>query len=139
MARVKIDFPEKKIATLNIPLRISDINYGNHLGNDSLVSILHEARVQWLITLNYTELDVEGVGLIMSDLSVEYKNEAFYPNELRIEMFVGDVARVSFDLYYCITDLQNKIVAKAKTGMVCFDYKERRVAQIPEKLRSIIG
>ena len=139
MARVKIEIPEKKIATLNIPLRISDINYGNHLGNDSLVSMLHEARVKWLMTLQYTELDVEGVGLIMSDLSVEYKNEAFYPDELRIEMFAGDVARVSFDLYYSITNLQNKLVAKAKTGMVCFDYKERRVAQIPEKLKSIIG
>jgi YbgC/YbaW family acyl-CoA thioester hydrolase len=139
MARVKIHLPDRKIASFSIPLRISDINYGNHLGNDSMVSMVHEARIKWLMTLGYTELDVEGVGLIMSDLCVEYKNEAFYPDELKIDMYMGDMARVSFDLYFSITNLQNKLIAKAKTGMVCFDYSQRSVVHIPEKFRSIMG
>ncbi len=42
-------------ATLEV--RISDINYGNHLGHDSLVSLLHEARVRFLRHLGYTELN----------------------------------------------------------------------------------
>ena len=62
MARIKINIPPGFITTLSIPVRITDLNYGNHLGNDSLVSILHEARVQWLKLNGYTELDIEGTG-----------------------------------------------------------------------------
>ncbi|MEI2750570.1 MAG: thioesterase family protein [Ferruginibacter sp.] len=77
MARIKLDFPDKVLGTVEIPLRITDMNYGNHLGNDALVSILHEARVKWLNNLNYTELNVEGAGLIMGELVVSYLNEVF--------------------------------------------------------------
>ena len=59
MARIKIDLPEKIISVVNIPLRITDINYGNHLGNDALVGIIHEARVLWLHQMGYTEFDIE--------------------------------------------------------------------------------
>ena len=55
MARIKLTVPEKNILTaVLIPVRIGDINYGNHLGNDAFVSIIHEARVQWLRQNNYT-------------------------------------------------------------------------------------
>ena len=136
MARVKIDFPEKIIARLKIPVRITDINYGNHLGNDALVSILHEARVQWLQLNSYTELRVEHVGLIMSDLAVEYKNEAFYGDELDIAIAIGDISTVSFELYYRVTNQENKEIAKAKTGMVCYDYNRKRIVPLTEDVIS---
>ena len=78
MARIKIIIPEKIITQIIIPVRITEINYGNHLGNDALVSILHEARMQWLSQLGYTELNIENTGLIMSDLAVEYKTRCDY-------------------------------------------------------------
>ena len=73
MARIKIDIPEQVIGTFTIPIRIADINYGNHVGNDAFVSIIHEARMQWLQQYRYTELKIEGIGLIMSDLAIEFK------------------------------------------------------------------
>jgi len=54
MARIKIDIPEKVMATFPIPVRIADINYGNHVGNDAFVSIIHEARMQWIRQYGYT-------------------------------------------------------------------------------------
>ena len=43
MARIKIELPAKCIAAFTIPVRITDINYGNHVGNNSMVEIIHEA------------------------------------------------------------------------------------------------
>ena len=77
MARIKLEIPGQIIASFNIPIRIADINYGNHVGNDAFVSIIHEARMQWLNQYGYTELKIEGIGLIMSDLAIEFKNESF--------------------------------------------------------------
>ena len=73
MTRVKIDFPEKIIGSVTIPVRITDINYGNHVGNDSFVSIIHEARVQWLSQYGFSELNIAGTSLIMSDLVIEFR------------------------------------------------------------------
>ena len=138
MARIKIDIPAKSIAEIRLPVRITDINYGNHLGNDALVSILHEARVHWLAQLGYTELNVENTGLIMSDLGIEYKNESFYGDQLTITIAIGDISSVSFELYYHVINQHNKEIAKAKTGMVCYDYERKKVAPVPSKFLAII-
>jgi len=131
MARVKLQLPPTPVFSTMIPVRITDVNYGNHVGNDSLVAILHEARMQWLKSLGYTELDIEGIGVIMSDLVVEYKNESFYGDELRIQLFVGDISSVSFELYYHVHNSAGDEIAKAKTGMVCFNYDLKKVAPVP--------
>ena len=46
MARIKLLMPEQKIFSTDIAVRITDINYGNHVGNDAFVRLIHEARVQ---------------------------------------------------------------------------------------------
>jgi len=141
MARIKLDFPDKVLGTIEIPLRITDMNYGNHLGNDALVSILHEARVKWLNNLNYTELNVEGAGLIMGELVVSYLNESFYGDVLTVHLATGDITGAGFELYYLVETIRNgkKIsIAKARTGMVCFDYSSRKVMPVPEKFLYIL-
>ena len=76
--RVQLQLPETFSFQTEIPVRITDINYGNHLGNDAILSMMHEARVQFLQNLGYTELEFEGVGLIMSDTAIIYKGEGFF-------------------------------------------------------------
>ena len=141
MARIKITIPANIIATLTISVRITDINYGNHVGNDALVGIIHESRVQWLKQYNYTELNIEGVGLIMSNLAVEYTGESFYGDILEVSIAAAEITRVSFELYYHIQTTRNDqtiTIAKAKTGMVCYDYGNKKVVVVPEKLRDIL-
>ena len=135
MARIKLIIPEKKIFSVNIPVRITDVNYGNHLGNDALVSIVHEARMQWLASGKYSELNIGGPGLIMSDLAVEYKAESFYGDILSVNIAVSEVQKISFEVYYEITserEGKNELIAKVKTGMVCYDYDAKKVAAMTE-------
>ena len=100
MPRIKIDLPDFLLTRVAIPVRITDINYGNHVGNDTFVAIVHEARLQWLSMHGYTELQCDGIGLIMGGLAIEFKQEAFYGDVLDVEIFAGEVSRVNFDLYY---------------------------------------
>jgi acyl-CoA thioesterase FadM len=130
-----------RIATIKVRVRIGDINYGNHVGNDAFVAIIHEARMQWLQGYGYTELDIEGMGLIMSDLSLEFKNECYYGEEIEITIYASDVGRVNFDLYYSLNTSRKGVdvlLANAKTGMVSYDYNQKKVAQVPEGLKKIL-
>lgn len=140
MARVKIIFP--KVAPLfqcDLSVRISDINYGNHLGNDAVLSIIHEARMQMLNSWGFTELNAGGNSLIMGDVMIAYRNEAFYGNQLRIAIYCEEITEKSFDLLYKITTQRNETIiniAHAKTGMVCFDYQTRKIAVMTSLLKS---
>ena len=141
MARIKINIPEKVIGSFIIPVRITDINYGNHVGNDAFTGIIHEARMQWLNQYGYSELQVEGIGIIMSDLAIEFKNESFYGDIMDVKLGAGELSRVGFELYYQLFAIRNKeviLLANAKTGMVCYDYEAKKVAPIPEKLKTIL-
>ncbi len=141
MARIKIEIPGRVIASFHIPIRIADINYGNHVGNDAFVSIIHEARLQWLQQYGYTELNIVGIGLIMSDLALEFKNESFYGDVVNVKLGAGEISRVGFELYYQLfTNRNNEIIllANARTGMICYNYTAKKVTAIPERFKSIL-
>jgi YbgC/YbaW family acyl-CoA thioester hydrolase len=133
MERIKLNLPETFSFSTTIPIRISDVNYGGHVGNDSFLSLLHEARLRFLNQFGYSEMNVEGVGLIMSDVGIEYKKELAYGDTIKISVAATGFDRLGFDLYYLIEliDGDKTIVAgKAKTGMLCFDYATKRKASI---------
>ncbi len=141
MNRVKLLVPENKIFIAAVPVRITDINYGNHLGNDAFVSIIHEARMQWLHQYGYTELNIEGTGLILADLAVEFKNESYYGDIIEISIAVGEISRVSFELFYQLEAKRNDkavLLALAKTGMVCYDYKVKKITAITARIKDIL-
>lgn len=134
MARIKLTLPSKFFFSTLIPIRITDINYGNHLGNDAVLSIFHEARMQYLESVGYTELNFAGTGLIMSDVAIEFKAEAFYGETLKAYVTVSEFSRAGFELYYkLVKGEEETIVATARTGMVCFDYTRRKVVAVPEE------
>ncbi len=129
------------MASIPVPVRIADINYGNHVGNDAFVSIIHEARMQWLKQYGYTELNMEGIGLIMSDLAIEFKNESFYGDLIEVKLSAGEISRVGFELYYRLFAKRNDehiLLANAKTGMVCYDYDAKKITAVPEKIKAIL-
>ena len=102
MARIKIDLPETFSFSTSLAVRITDLNYGAHVGNDTVLSFIHEARVHYLQSLGYGELNLEGVGLIMADAALVFKNEIYYGDELLISIRGVEFSRVGFDLIYKI-------------------------------------
>ena len=142
MGRVKLKFPdEKPLFTATIPVRVGDLNYGNHVGNDAILSIIHEARMQFLRMHGYSEMNAGGVGLIMADAMIAYKGESFYGDILTVAVYSDDISERSFDLLYKITAIRNgeiATIAHAKTGMVCFDYQERRIVLMNEALKNLL-
>ena len=141
MARIRIPVPESFSFSTLIPVRITDLNYGGHVGNDSILGLLHEARVQYLHHLQLTELDFAGTSLIMSDVAIEFKSEVFYGSTIKALITAGDITRAGFELFYKMVNADDdKLIAVAKTGMVCFDYTTRKVTAVPaaahQKLQS---
>lgn len=135
MERVKIKLPENFNFSTTIRIRITDLNLGGHVGNDTFLSLLHEARHEFLKSLGYGETSFEGAGLIMADAAIEYKRELVQGDVIRISVVADAFDKFGFDLFYkmeVVTNTENFLAAKAKTGMLCFDYANKKMVHIPE-------
>ena len=137
MPKTKITLPERFTFTTEIPIRITDLNYGGHVGNDAVLSILHEIRVQFLRHHEYTELDLAGTGIIMADVVIEFKSEVFYGETIRASVAAAEFSRVGFDIYYKLEKISGQkwvTVAAARTGMVCYNYTQKKIASVPKEV-----
>ena len=132
MPRIKIDLPERFSFSTEIAIYINHINYGNHLDNSALISLVSEARVRFFKAFGYTELNVEGVGIVVADAAVQYKSEAFHGEVLVFEMAADDFNKYGCDLVWRISDqASGREVARGKTGIMFFDYTARKAALVP--------
>ncbi len=132
MARIKINLPDSYIFSTNIDVRISDINYGNHVGNDSILSIVHESRCRFFHSMGFKELDVAGFGIIMTDSAIVYKSESHYGETLTVNISTQDHNKYGCDIIYQIQEKESqRVVAEVKTGIVFFDYDQKKVVHTP--------
>jgi acyl-CoA thioesterase FadM len=138
MSRVRLKLPDRFLFTTEIPLRVSDINYGGHLGNDAVLSLAQEARMRFLRSHGWTEQDVTGVGIIMTDAVVVYRSEAFYGDVLTIDVAVADIGEIGCDfLFRMVNKASGREVARGKTGIAFFNYANRKPSSVPAEFRSV--
>jgi len=138
MERIKINLPQTFHFSTIIKIRITDLNYGGHVGNDSFLSLIHEARQQFLNYFGYSELEFENVSLIMADASIEFKKELNYGDEIKISVAASGFDKYGFELFYKIEIINDKdfiLAGKAKTGMLCYDYQTKKIMAVPEEAK----
>ena len=134
MERIKVSLPDNYAFSTIIFIRITDINYGGHAGNEVFLSLAHEARLQFLNFHGYSELNFAGTGLIMADAAIEFKRELFYGNEVKISVAATGFDRLGFDMVYLMEVKQDQrwlTAAKVKTGMLCYNYTAKKTVPVP--------
>jgi acyl-CoA thioesterase FadM len=133
MARLKLDFPDELfIYSTQLTVRVTDINGANHLGNDSMISMISEARARFLFEYGVQETGPDGVGIIVTDLATTYKAEAHARDQLVFEVGVTDFNQYGGDIVFRITRPRDgRLVAMAKYGFVFFNYQSSQVTPMP--------
>lgn len=134
MERVKIKFPEKIIYSIRMNIRVSDLNYGGHVGNDVFLSLAHEARLQYFQSKGFQneKNGPDGTGIIIADAAIIYKKELFHGDEITIDLAIGSQGSYGFDLLYRISKEDAGIAALIKTGVLFYDYNIKKMKPIPE-------
>ena len=141
MARIKLEFPEHVFCfQTHLEVRSTDLNGANHLGNDALISMLSEARAQFLLNYEVNEAGQDGLGILVTDLATVYQAETFYPETLIFDVGITDFNRYGGDFVFRVTRQRDgAAVALAKYGFVFFDYREKQVTPVPDSFRLKFG
>lgn len=132
MPELKISLPTQFIFTTSLPVRITDINYGRHVGHVEFIGLLHEARIQFLYQHGFSEMDIEGRGIIMTNLQMQYKKQCFYGDVLYIQIGTGEISKLRCELIYLITNKDSsEEVARGSTTFAFFDYATNKLMTTP--------
>jgi acyl-CoA thioesterase FadM len=134
MARLKLEFPENQFCySTHLTVRVTDINASNHLGNDSMISMISEARARFLFEFGIHETRGDGTDIIVTDLATTYRTEAHARDQLLFEVGVMDFNKYGGDITFRITrPADGSLVAMAKSGFVFFNYRTSQVVAMPE-------
>jgi len=133
MGRVQIQMPERFAFRTELEVRISDLNYGNHLGNDQVLALLHEARRRYLRSLGEDEIGPDGIGFVIADAAVVYRAQAFYGDRLAVEVAAGEFQSRSCAFFHRASK-SGVTVAEARLGVVCFDFNAQKAVSFSSGL-----
>lgn len=135
---------KENIATFEI--RVGDINYGGHMGNDKALLVFHDARIQFLEALGFSEKNIGGPGIIMRDANVIFRKEVYLHDVLTVDVGIENVSASAFEMLYTVRRINSsqrsadgEVVFTGSTGLVAFDYELRRPVRIPEKFLAKIA
>ncbi|WP_087025180.1 acyl-CoA thioesterase [Thaumasiovibrio subtropicus] len=133
MSRINIDLPDSPLYETEMRVRISDVNYANHLSNDAIWGFVNEARVQFLYSRGFSEADVDGKAIILGDSAARFENQAFYGEPISLEVYADDFTEHSCSLYFHLYHAdKGYTIAKAMNGLVFFDYHNQSVCDVPK-------
>jgi len=137
MARIQLQFPEDQFYyATHLTVRVTDINGANHLGNDSMISMISEARARFLFDAGIEDLKGAHTSIIVTDLATTYRAEAYARDQLCFEVGIMDFNKYGGDIIFRITrPTDGTLIAMAKSGFVFFDYEEKKVVPMPQAFR----
>jgi len=133
MPRVELDELSNYEFQHHLTVRATDINYADHLGNEALLGLVHEARAQFLKQLKFNTIiqDDQPIGVIIADLVVNFRAEAFAQDQLTIDCQIGDLGERSFRLFHRIRRAE-QVIALVESGTVAYDYLAGEVIPLPQ-------
>lgn len=131
---------EKVLHSQSLKVRIDDINYGNHLGHDKLVSLLHDARCAWLHSHKLSEIKLgqDGLGWVVANLNVNYRAEAFFADQLTLELGLIKLGNKSVTLAQKVTNQHEEVLATAEVTLVFYDYHQRQAVAAPTVFKALV-
>jgi acyl-CoA thioesterase FadM len=116
----------------SIQVRPQDINFSGHMGNDNLISLVGAARAYLFRSMGLSELDLgdRQTGIIITDMVVNYKAEAFMFDELLVDTHIGEVAQKGFRMFHRVRR-NMKLIALVETGFLTYNYAAKRIIPVP--------
>jgi len=139
MPRIKLDPPDEFRFRMEKSVGLSDLNYARHLDSQSMLNILQEARLQYLASLGFTEENIFGLGMVMTDLAVDFRSESFANDVLTIDVGIGKVNRYGIDICLKVTNSAlDSVVCMARMGVVLFDFDKHQMVAIPPQFKQLL-
>jgi acyl-CoA thioester hydrolase len=118
----------------NIRVRYAETDQMGVVHHGNYASLLEEARTTWLreIGISYKEMELSGIGLPLTLLSMKYKKSALYDDVLTIKTILRKLPSVRLEFDYEIYNETQELLIEATTELVFIKMDTKRPVRAPK-------
>ncbi|MBE0501656.1 MAG: acyl-CoA thioesterase [Desulfuromonadales bacterium] len=120
-----------------VELRFADLDAYGHVNNAIYFTLLETARTK-LFYEKFIEFMAQSLLFLVVKAECEYKLPIELKDKVIVTLEMARVGHSSFDIEYLLHNGDDKIFARAKTVMVCYDGKLKRTVRIPQSFKQLI-
>ncbi len=122
----------------DVRVRYSDLDAQGHVNNARILTLLEEARVDWL----YADAPRHGAdqlvrALVVASLNIQYKRPILFGPPARVSLGVSAVGNASFTVDYVLTSA-GQDAATASTVLVAVELSDGRPRRLGERERAYL-
>lgn len=129
--RLKLPLPqEEKRFSTTYTLGLQEMNYGNHLGNDKVLTLAHEARLRFFKGLGFDELNFFHSSLIQASAQVQYTGQGYYGDPITIDLWLPQRSETGFEVFTLLKK-ENSEIARVSVALLFYDYDKGRIQKCP--------
>lgn len=117
--------------SISLTVRVNDLNYANHVAHQNYFSFFQEARIAYLAQLGFSELDIDGYGMILTEATCKYKQQLWMNDTIQVGCRVSALAKKHFIMDYQILKMDS-LCAEGRTVNLCYDYSSKKIVDLPQ-------
>lgn len=120
-------------------VRNTEIDVGQHLTLESLITLLAEARARFLYSRGIKEINSDYQGLIISNLQLNVVSRVRAREELLFEVGVEQISDKSGDMAIKVTRMYDgSLVAKARKSFIQYDYRSNKAISFHDDIKEAL-
>ncbi|HZY20569.1 MAG TPA: thioesterase family protein [Ramlibacter sp.] len=135
---MKLELPthKKLVHQMTMPIRWGDMDAMGHVNNTLYFRYLETLRIDWFRSLECLP-DPKGIGPLIVNAFCNFHRQLEFPGEIRLQMYVSDPGRSSFETWATIERADDPGVVYASGGAttVFVDFPAQKSVPIPDWFR----
>ena len=139
---MRFDLPEQKklVHEMTIPIRWGDMDAMGHINNTVYFRYMETARIDWFTSAGFNP-NPGGQGPVIVNAFCNFIRQFEYPGDVRIQTFVSDAGRTSFDSWCTMerADQPGVVCAAGGATVVWVDFPRQKSAPLPDWLRRVVA
>ena len=124
--------------TTDIQMRFRDIDGMGHVNNAVYLSFIELARTQFYMH-RANKRTLGEIDFILAHVEIDFESQATWGDQIQVAVWPSKIGNSSFTLSYEVKEKRSgRILARAKSVLVSYDYEKRKSKPIPDDFRSLL-
>ena len=138
--RFELPAARKLVHETTAQLRWGDMDAMGHVNNTLYFRYMEMARLEWIFAAG-AGTDLDGDGPVIVNAFCNFLRQLEYPGTVRVQTFVADPGRSSFDSYHTIvrSDEPDVVYAEGGARIVWTNFRARRAVPLPAWFRALLA
>ncbi len=122
----------------DVQMRFRDIDGMGHVNNAVYLSYTELARTQFYMQVAKKK-SLDEIDFILAHVDIDFESQAMWGDQIQVAVWPTKIGTSSFTLSYEISEKRTRrILARANSVLVSYDYEKRESKPIPPEFRNLL-